>query len=243
MSSIVFGKSFSQSVTLSANDKNILPDSLVSARIYSDAPSQAQLEDHSNALAEAVQSKTSWSSSNQDNEFSITFDAIDDPDSQSSAEYEDYFLVLSVKLESGGDTIFSQQSVLRVYRVRVILSRVEISRDDVKQLEDKLEDVMTDSEIDQKIDAARARVFNKLKGRGLSLDRIRQSDLDEIILYQSMVYCCRSLTGDHWRSLTKEYQAELKEVWTETSIGHDVNKDGDFGSEEKFESSTLVFTR
>ena len=130
----VFGKDFSVSYTVRAGGVTIETASLVTARLYSTSPTQAQKEDHSNALAAAVESVTSWTEGEAAGEKVINFSAITDSSPHSASKFECYYLIVSAKLDSAGDNVFVSEEVVQVYRPDAILSRVHVTAQSLKDL-------------------------------------------------------------------------------------------------------------
>lgn len=235
MASIVFGKAFTKSYTAVAGDDPVAVSSLVSARIYSSFPTQAQQEDHTNALAAAVQSVTSWSAGTEANEKSISFAAITDPSPESTTIYETYWLVVSLVYDLAGSTVYIQPEGFKVWRGDAITSRMSISSAEVGAMESKILTIKGANWIESVIDRAFIRLLEILKSKGYSRRKIEESDLNDLVLFLSISWCARSLAskeGDEWWQKYDSYSKDFENALATLIIGYDADGNDDIEPEE-----------
>ena len=111
----LFGRTIDHRHIPIADDEDVAAYALVSARMYASAPSLAQKQytDTSGVVGTA---KTSWTEVSP-GEYKILFDRVTDPSPDSDDDYEQYWVVVQFTLESGGDTVFTEDVIFRDYAV------------------------------------------------------------------------------------------------------------------------------
>lgn len=246
MASIVFGKAFTKSFTAVAGDEPVAVNSLVSARIYSSFPTQAQQEDHNNALAAAVQSVTSWSAGTEANEKSISFAAITDPTPASTTIYETYWLVVSLVYDAAGATVYIQPEGFKVWRGDAITSRFSTGATEVKAMEGKIGTLKSDAWIELIIDRAFSMLIETLRSKGYARRKIEESDLNNLVLFKSLAWACRSLStkeSDEWWRKWEAYEAEYNSMLAVQLIGYDTEDDDDKEPDEQLKAADGMVIR
>lgn len=236
---IVFGKAFTKSFTAVAGNDPVAVNSLVSARIYSSFPTQVQQEDHTNALTAAVESVTSWIAGSETNEKSISFAAITDPSPQSTTLWETYWLVVSLKYDAAGSTVYIQPEGFKIWRGDAITSRMSISSTEVGAVESKILTLKSSTWIESVIDRAFIHLLETLRAKGYVRRKIEESDLNELVLTKSIAWCCRSLgskEGDEWWQKYKSYIDDYNRDLATLMIGYDTEDDDDKEPEEELQA-------
>jgi len=221
----VFGKSIEYYFTPQADGEPIEVNSLVASRIYTDQPTQAQIEDTASGHVEEV---TAWTSEGKGT-YKITFAALTDSDEHSSTAYETYYIVVNFKYQSGGATKFSVEPIF-VYRPDAFTSNVTTSWHEVVALEAKIEDLMTQTEINRLLATAERRIYRKIRAQGGEKRKLFNfEELNDAVLYLTTAYCCRNLAGEgnqFWMEKYRDYLAEAEAVFAATEPGYDADDDG-----------------
>jgi hypothetical protein len=228
MSDVVFEKAFSFSFTPTAGDEPVNASDLVSARIYRAKPSTNEREDHTNALATAIQYVTDPWRKESDYERVISFAAVSDLTPTSGAEYEIYYIVVSFTYDAGGTTVASEIP-FTIWRPNGIASRINVAPKDIYALESKIEQLKEMNWVFPKIEKAKRRVLRRMQGLGFKRTRMREEDLNDAVIYLAVADCCRDLAGDgnpFWMQKAGEYQKEFEEVLSQESLGYDTNSNG-----------------
>lgn len=243
----IFGKSFKLSYTIRADGSNIDSYSLTSARLYSSNPTTAQKEDHDNTSpGDAVESVTTWINGNEEGEKVITFSAITDSDPHSPTDYEEYYLVVSVKYAIGGADNFLEPKIFQVWRPTALLSRPEVSVDDIKERERKVGIERSNSEIDNYISSAERYTLKLLKGKGYNVDQLEHSDLKDLIIARALYYACNEISsdsGDRWETKADQYKLEFDDLMATQSIGYDFDDNSEIDPNEKFKAGSVYLLR
>lgn len=231
MSDAVFEQAwtFSYTVTKGLDADTVAPDSLVSARIYADYPTAAQIADTGDtAPGDAIQSIESWSEGTAENEKLITFAAIEDPEPTSSNKWESYYVVISYKLTSGGNTI-NDVEFLTVHRAEGITARFGVVAADIYAIESKLQTVFSDK-IAAKIALAEVLVAKDLRGDGYDMQRLLHSSVKELIQYRAAQLACNDLSfesGDVWENKSMAHDREYDTLKKDLPIAYDADDDDD----------------
>lgn len=227
----VFGKAgtISFSATLGPRGEVLAPDSLVSFSIYADAPTNAQINDDANALADAEQfSVVAWTSGTSDNEKIIAYDAISDPEPLSTIKWERYYVVVRYTLESGGDTIRDVEPLI-LHRAEGVSSRFGVVAADLDALERKIDDLLTSAQITAKIDLSERLVKQALRSKGMDIRRLEWSDAKDLVRYLACSLCCKDLSndpGDEWHDKADYYMERYDTFLTDLQLGYDADDDG-----------------
>lgn len=230
MARIVFGDSgiFSYTATIGPDAQPMSPFALVSVSIYSATPSEAQIVDDSNALAQAIQHITSWTSGRSSLEKLVTIAPISDPDTTSSADHEVYWAVVRYTLETGGQTIRDVEP-FAIYRVEGVQSRVEVSNSDLFAVEGKLEHLLSSMTLTDKITLAERLVKQDLRAKGLEIQKLEQIDAKDLVRYKAIVLCCMDLSNqpnDEWMVKAEKYDEFYRTLRDNVPLGYDSDDDG-----------------
>lgn len=221
----VFGKSIKFSFSPVVDGELVAVNSLVSARIYSDAPTQAQKE---NSASGHIQEVTSWNSEGE-GEYVITFAALTDSDAHNKTPYETYYIVTNFRFESGGAVKFAEE-VLHVWRPDSITSRVSVTVQDLMELEPRIDKLATLSQISAVIRHAIKRVFFDLQGMGYEKARLFDlQDLNTSVKFAALSDIALSLSAapnDIWFIKSERYNEMYERVLSNTPINYDIDGAG-----------------
>ena len=249
MQAVVFGKA--SLVSFTATDrrgKTLAPHSLVSARIYSYKPSDSEVVDDSNTLATAVVvNSATWQNGYNLNEKLIPFPAIADPleATRGERERQEYWVVVSYRLESGGQIQYDTKS-LWVERATGIYSRYNIIKEDLFKIDSAFKNYdSTDGfSIADKIELAEVYVNIDIESKGVRLENIRQEDGAELVRVKAAILAYADLTNqtnDVWeRKLSR-----LEEIYTalQTKISISTGIDGNIDPQSQTDFSTVFISR
>lgn len=234
-----FGSAIAFSFT--AGEGEQAPDSIVSARLYADVPTQAQIDDEADALGDAVERVTSWSSGTSTNEKVISFAAVDDPDPSDSDDIETYYVVVNFKWDSGGSTVVTRPAGILLRRTTVLTSRFGVVAADVYAVEAKIEALKGDSWTTTKITLAEKEVIADLQDRieGFELHRLALSDASELVRFKATELACNDIsaeTGDRWDTNAKEHAEKYEKRFRTLKARYDYDADG---VQEETETTTF----
>lgn len=221
----VFGRSIAFHFVPIANGEKVKVHSIVSARIYADSPSEAQIEDHAAALGGFEGSAITQWVSDSDYLKIITFDALTDADPHSGSEYETYYAVVNFKYESGGPTVFVTE-VVHVYRPDALTSRISADYIGVLKVEPKLEDHYTPIEIERFVAEGRDDVLLRYEGMGKETKRLFNLEkLNRAVTYRAAALACVGLYGEnarHWLDKYKIRNDQYLEAFNQSRVGYDI---------------------
>lgn len=226
----IFGRDISYRLVLLAEEQEYDPYSITSARLYANSPTDAQRADHTAALGGmAATAVTSWT--NEGNgERLITFAALTDATPHSSDEYTRYFVVVSYLAQAAGPTLISEEAIF-VWRPAGITSRIRVEVGDIYEMEEKIQDLKSDSWVIPKIETAKRDIFRKLKSNDYEKRRLFNIDeINDACVRRALFYCCSDLAGDDtqfWMEKAKFYNVEFEEIWKSLTVGYDAEADGD----------------
>lgn len=212
----VFGKTISFRYFPLAGDEDMTLHSLSSARLYADEPSDAQ---RANTASGHLQEVTSWTLTNPEGSgpayYLITFAALEDPDVNSSEEYELYFVALNFKAESTGPVVQDDEQ-LQIWRIDGLTSKIDVTAQDVIEIESRLEPYLGQLAIEAKIDLAIEDVLSRLEGRGYAKRRlVNLYKLRLAVKMLACAFCCFDLAGEG-----NQFWADKGERWLEMSEEH-----------------------
>lgn len=220
----VFGKALEYIFTPLANGEPIKVDSLVTAKIYSSAPTEDQIEATTTG---ELQSVTAWKSEGNF-AYKITFDALTDSDEHSSAAYEKYYVVVRFKYESSGAIKWAKE-VIHVFRPDAWQSRISADFTDVIKVDATLGILQTSAEIEDRIGVARETVILDLEARGYERQRLFNLEkLNRAVVYRTLADFFLEGISDDNRSAEIKYNKynELYEKRLATvNVGYDVDND------------------
>lgn len=170
----VFGKSIALRWTPLIQNEPTAVDSLVSARLFADAPSNAQIE--TPATAGFISEVVSWTADGTYTKI-ITFPAVANPDPHSTTEYKKYFVVINFKYEAAGATVFDTETI-HLYRSDSITSKIGTTYTNVLALDPKLTDFHLNGDLTNFIEQAITDVVQFYQGQGY--ERRRLFDLERL---------------------------------------------------------------
>lgn len=220
----VFGKSIDYSFTPLIDGTPVSANALVSARLYSSEPTDAQKEDSAATGGGFVGSAvTTWKSQGK-GEYTITFPALTDSDPHSVETYEEYFVVVSFKFEAAGPTVFVSEKIF-LYRPDAWTSRITTRFLDVIGLESKIEVMKTQAEIDKFIELAKDRIFRKLKRLGaVKRNLFNLDELNDAVLYLATSMICSDLASEDaqfWMTKADRHHQAYEEILPASQPGYD----------------------
>lgn len=221
----VFGKSITFRFQPLAKNDAVAVDSLVSARIYADAPTVAQIEDAGGGTTGHIQRVTSWTP--DENGKLITFSALTDSDPHSTTAFETFHVVVNFKYESTGPEKWLTE-VIHVYRPDALTSRVSVEAPDVYALYPRLETLDSLAVINGHIARATKDVFGRYAGLGN--ERHRMFDLEKLndtITYRAAALACMAhvVADQAWLTPYGNFQAEYENAFKNAMPGYDLDGD------------------
>lgn len=226
----VFEKSgyFALQLVQGARIEPVAPYSLVSARLYADAPTDAEKEDTTNALGTAVEKITSWSAvPGYTHEYRIAYAAISDPDPSADTRYEVYYWAVSLKFSSTGTTVHYVKPFV-VWRAQALSSIARVAPLDVFTVESKLEDFYSNT-ISAKIELARTLVNVDLLAKNFDLHRVKFEDTFDLVRYKAVVLACKDLSNepnDNWAVKAADYTEIYESLFKKIPVGYDFDDEG-----------------
>lgn len=202
--------------------------SLVSARLYSTVPTDAQRADTTNtAPGDALQSITVWDDGLNEGEKLISYAVITDPTPTDTDLEETYYFVVSYRLDATG-AIINDVEPFRVFRAEGVQAGFNVTPEDVYQVESKLRDWMS-TKIGAVIVLAQRLITKTLQSKGLVINRLEQEDARDLVLYQTLVIACNDLSaedGDSWWVKSTKHSETLEMLLKALPLGYDNDKDG-----------------
>lgn len=243
MSKYLFEKEMAVSFTAQAGGEVVAPNDIVSARLYSESPTNAQIEDDSDSLGAAIEKVESWSAGDNDNEKLITFAGVTDSDPHSTTRYVRYYVVVSYILEAGGSTVRDVLPIA-IWRIKAVGSRYGVTTTEVKQVESKLSSWDTGTFLADKIDDAEEAVETDVHIEGFLLEKVDWSDLHILVKLKAVELCCRDLSNDPNDMFAVKaafyrdrYDKRLKTI----PIRYDQNDDGVPEEAEESKNRSIVY--
>lgn len=221
----VFGRSLAVVYTPLVNGEPVSASALVSARLYSTTPSEAQLTDTAAALTDnLIEAITSWTSQGQD-VYEITFAPVTDPSPGSTTGYEVCPLVVNFRYEPGGPTVYTKE-VLHIYRADAWTSRISTTFLDVYAIDEQIELFKRPAQVETYIDRATRFVINKLKGQGFEPEKIfNWPELDDAVAYYAAAFISRSLSNesnDIWFTKYEDFRTDADDIMKNSKLGYDI---------------------
>lgn len=220
----VYGRSIVQPIRAFAGpDQAVAIHSLVSARLYRNPPSEAQQQDYAETQGGFVQAVNTFSATDATElVYTVTFDAVNDPEPTSGALYDYWHVVANVRFESGGQPQSIYRQIL-LWRPTGQFSQLDVSDDDVYEIEHEIETRFGDVRTKAKISRAKKRVMTRLASKDLDLARVREQDLSEPVIYLAASMCLRDMAtqgNEDYRAKADYYAAEYEAIWASLKIGY-----------------------
>lgn len=223
----VYGKSIVQPIRVFAGpDEPVAVHSLVSARLYRNPPSGAQQQDYAETQGGFLQAVNAFSATDATNLiYTITFDAVNDPDPQSGALYDYWSIVANVRLEAAAQPQSIYREIL-LWRPTGQFSQFSVAPADIYAIESELSKRVGDTKTSGKISLARDDVYERLRNKDLDRSRVRERDLRMFIIWSSAALCLRDIATGENNYLEKAdyYERRADELWSTLKIGY---ADGD----------------
>lgn len=241
----LFGQDFSFSFTPIRGDAETAPNVLVSARLYLNKPTDAEVADSANALATALQNIVSWSAGTSTNEKLISFAQILDPDPADADAFETYYVVVSHKYGSSNQ-IQSVESPLIVWRSALIKSRYGLAAAQVYEFESRIQTLQGDTWTNTKISRAEKVLKDYLRDHDVEYKRINAEDFQNLLGYQTMVLIAVDLMNqdrDVWESKLEYYTAKFEDVFRGMKFRYDYDGDGVASPNEVKEVGVAILGR
>lgn len=244
----IFGKDFTLSFSLADENEGYigLDDAeLVSARVYDHAPSNAEEMDSGEALGTEIEAVNAWDDGDADSEKRITFSALTDPSPQSIG-YEDYYLTVNFKLQSGGDIKFATYP-FEVIRPSSLQHRMVVTAAEIGVLEADIYNgdgngMMQADEVTAIIAEVKKQVIRKFRAMGRKWKQYRETDIRNYFFYKALEQLCvsnaKSGRTEEWLIKADRYAKKATEALNEGLISVDEDEDGkpdrpvDFGTIE-----------
>ncbi len=202
----VFGRSITFNFIPIAYDEDVAPYSLISARIYSSEPTNAQKANTDTGHIEEVVSWTSVSTT----EKKIVFAALTDSNPYDSKfDYEKYYIVVNFKYEASSPTVFTSE-LIHVYRPDSLTSKIRVLPEDLIKIESKFSEFYQTSELEDKIQVAIDLINKKLLAKGINKRQtFNREDLNTATKFQTLAITCMDLSGESntdWRFKSSYYE-------------------------------------
>lgn len=231
--SFVFDKPLYFSFTALADNQPVEVEQIISARVYEERPTDAQLQDHTNASGEALFITTDQSkfSSEGRHEFVLNIGSIPNPDLTQKGGCRAFWVVVSFQYDATENTV-AVCEVINVFFPDGISCRVNVTPEEVYELESEIytfKGQTSDYFVYKKIHIAEKLIFKKLESFGIERSRMKEGDAHLLILFKTAVLCCRDIAnqgGDIWYDKSKDYERDLKELMENCKVRFDLDGDG-----------------
>lgn len=239
----LFGKSINFYWYPQADDEDTSAYELVTARIYSDLPTEGQKEGTDSGHIESV---TSWTATSE-NEYLISFAAITDSEPHDAADYETYYVVVRYRYQSSGPIVFDTE-VLYLYRPDSATSRIEVTAQDVYDLEPRIE-LLAKNELwtEAKIEAAVEDLIARIEAKGLKKRRaFNWQKLNAAAKRLACAYACNALAGEgnqFWAEKGAAWERKANIMYESANLGYDLDGSDTPGPEEKVFSGAVALVR
>ncbi len=240
--SFVFGKDIAFSFIPLAGNEPTRVDSLVSARVYSSAPSEEQKRDAGSASTGHVGARiTAWIDRGE-YEKEIAIPALVDATPFSGAEYETYYVSINFKYQSSGAECFTTEQIT-VYRPNAITSRISVEETEVIGIDETLGKHRTLGQIKAAIVSAREDIIARYYA--MELERRKMFDLqrlNKMTAYLAAARLCIGLYTDrapHWLDKYKDYKGEFEVLFNRTPISYDHSGTGSVSPEQQEQTGAI----
>lgn len=241
----LFGRTIDHRHIPIADDEDVAAYELASARMYASAPSLAQKQytDTSGVVGTA---KTSWTEVSP-GEYKILFDRVTDPSPDSDDDYEQYWVVVQFTLESGGDTVFTED-VIFLWRPDAMNSKFRVTPPDVYARERKIEKVQPTTDFTHnKIEIAVVEVDRVLRSRGYSRKRtFNRESMNEAVALLATADACLDLAsenGEIWLKKEAIWRSRYDAAVNSIPLGYDVDGDGEPEADEQVFGGAVALLR
>lgn len=244
--SFVFGKSIEFKFIPLAGNTPVRVDSIVSARLYSSAPSETQKLDAALGSTGHIGARVTDWIDRGDYEKEIVFPALTDATPFSGAEYETYYVSINFKYESTGPESYTTEQII-VYRPNAVTSRIAVDPTEVTEIDETLGKHRTDGQIKTAINAARDAVIARYYAMGLEQRKMFDlTRLNRTVAYLAAARLCIGLYTDrapHWLEKYKEYKGEFEALFESTPVAYDRSGTGSVSPELEEKTGTIYTIR
>lgn len=221
----LFGRTIDYRFIPLADDEDCGAYQHVSTRVYEDAPSEEQREDHDYARLDAESFTADAWNEVETGEFKITLPAITDPDLGSGEDYRQYHVVTSFKLEAGGATVFVEEAII-LWRPDALTSKIRVTPAHIFMRESVIETIQPRANfVDHKIELAIIEIDRVLRARGYSRKRTYdRHKISEAAAHLATALACFDLArdGNDMMEKGRMWREYYKEARDSIPIGYDV---------------------
>ena len=231
--SFVYGQTINYSFTLHNNGESVsLPASgLVSARLYGPTTKPTNAQKDRTASAGYVEEVTSWSGGTQDDEKIIVFSGITDATPHSTNDYDRFYVVTNFYVQEDDQKEIFAEETIHILRADAWSSRITTQASDLTNVQTKLTDFFTTTQINNHIDSGKSEVVRHLENKGMRKDRIYDLEkLNDAVKFASLASACFDLASEEetvWLTKSDKYTAQWKEIADNQLIPLDEGKDDD----------------
>lgn len=245
----LFGRTITFRFIPAVDGEEHIASSLTSARIYDEKPTAEQVAN--TASGHLGSEVTSWTLVNHEGtgpaEYEITFPAIEDPDPDSTADFELYYVALNFKAQAGSVSIQTWRQC-PLYRERGFTSKIRVSAQEVYDLDQSIEDLArTQLWTEAKIEAAIEDIVSRIEARGYPKDQVfNWEKLNAAARRLACAYCCYDLAGDgnqFWFQKGQLWQERADRMFDAAQFGFDAADDGDPDPSTKVQTGAVAFLR
>lgn len=241
--SFVFGKDIEFKFIPLAGNVPVRADTLVSARLYSVEPTEAQKMDAGLLSTGHIGARiTSWLDAG-DFEKTIIVPAVTDPNPFNGAEWERYYLSINFRYQNGGPECYTTEQII-IYRAGAITSRISTDITAVIAIDSNLGKHLDANKISIAINKARKDVIDRYYSLGYDLRKLFDLEsLNEAVAYRAAARLFMELYTErtpHWLDKYKEAKAEYESLFQRTPVAYDATGNGRIPPEQK-ESTGVVW--
>lgn len=238
----VFGRTHDFRFCPQAGDESIPAKDLESARLYADAPTAGQ---RAGTEAGYLESVTQWVEKTP-GEYSILIPPQEDPDSESSEDFESYYLVVRCTLEEGGPVQVFEE-IVHYWRADALTSKVRVLPEHIYARESRIKIVAKPTFLDRKIENAIIEIDRVLRARGYHRKRtFNREKMQEAVELLTTSDACFDLAGEgneFWMEKGKMWRERYIEARDAIPLGYDVKGDDKPGPEDQVFSGAVALER
>ena len=229
--SFVYGQTINYSFTLHNNGESVsLPASgLVSSRLYGPTTRPTNNQRDRTDTSGFVEEVTSWSGGTQENEKIIVFSGITDATPHSTEDADTFFVVTNFYIQDDDQKEVIAEEVIHVLRPDAWSSRVTVAASDLTQVQNKLTDFFSTTQINNHIESGKTEVIRHLENKGMRKDRIYDLEkLNDAVKYASLASACFDLASEEetvWLTKFEKYTEKWKDIADNQLIPFDQDND------------------
>lgn len=238
----VFGKSVLFPFSVVIDNDRIPVHSLLSARIYSTQPTEAQIEDAGQLTTGHVERVTAWTDEGDHN--LISFAALADTAAHSPTRYETFYVVVNFRFRSAGIEKWAVEPI-RIYRPDAVSSRVTVTHLDVFNIEPRLKEINTPADIEKFIAGTKKEdVFQRYDALDRPLQHLFDLEhLNNAVKCRAAALACMSHytdRADHWRVKYDVRTAQYELAFTRARPGFDAERNSTPSPDERGSRTIFV---